>query len=307
MSGRDRMPPSGAARASLRATDDAGLEAALRDLGAALAVPHPTVDPARAARLRLEAQQGASGQAAWARWFATWRAAWPLRWSGGRVGRAVPRSVGLALAALLLLAGLAVAVGLGLPGIRFIFVGATPSPSSSPILPTPPAVPGTTDQLIASLHLGVPVDVSSLDAAAGFHVRIPRAEGLATPAAAVRVLRGDVRQASLVYLPTADYPSLRCNPAAIIVTAFPARLDDAYMAKLIDGGIRVETVTVNGHAGYWISGSHEIAYLDDAGRLDFDSTRLVGPVLAWNDGLITYRIEGAADLATALALAESLR
>lgn len=279
-------------------TSDAQLEAALRDLGEGLAVPAVAVDPARAARLRIEAQLASGPKAVGG----------PLSWLDGLSRRAVRRSVALAIAGVLLLAGLAVAAALGLPGIRFIFDGATPRPTPGELAtPTRPAVPGTTDQVIAELRLGVPVDLTALDDLVGFHVRRPTADGLAAPAAAVRGLAHEVKQGSLVYLPTPAYPALGSAPAAIVVTQFPARLDEGFMAKLIDGGARIEPVDVGGHAGFWIAGAHEVGYLDASGAFLFDTVRLAGNVLAWNDGDITYRIEGATDLPTALALAASLR
>ena len=47
-------------------------------------------------------------------------------------------------------------------------------------------------------------------------------------------------------------------------------------------------------------------YVRPDGEVDADAVRLVGNVLAWNDGDLTLRIEGAPDLATALRIAESM-
>jgi hypothetical protein len=87
-----------------------------------------------------------------------------------------------------------------------------------------------------------------------------------------------------------------------------ASVEDSFVVKLIHAGVSVRRVQVYGHPGYWISGgAHEIGHLRPDGEVLFDTVRLAGDVLAWNDGSITYRIEGAADLATALEIAASMR
>ena len=102
-------------RFALAAMDDAGLEGALRDLAPGLAYPSPISGPTDVAaivRQRLVAQPPAR------------EGAGLLGWLGRRPLR---RSVLVAIAAILVLAAIAGAVGLGLPGIRINFGGPTPS------------------------------------------------------------------------------------------------------------------------------------------------------------------------------------
>ena len=84
-------------------------------------------------------------------------------------GRPIRRSLAVAVAVLLVVAAVAGAVGLGVPGIRILFGGPTPSPSG-PASPspskTPPASLGTLGQ---SLGLGAKV---SLDEAERLNRRI---------------------------------------------------------------------------------------------------------------------------------------
>jgi len=69
----------------------------------------------------------------------------------------------------------------------------------------------------------------------------------------------------------------------------------------------VVAVAVGRGTGYWISGApHEIVFVDPSGMPVFDSRRIVGDTLLWASGGITYRLETALDLATAVTLAESL-
>jgi hypothetical protein len=74
-------------------------------------------------------------------------------------------------------------------------------------------------------------------------------------------------------------------------------------------GSRTVGVEVRGATGLWITGArHEIVYLDPAtGQIVAKSRRLVGNVLIWEAGGITYRLEGASTIADARAVARNLR
>jgi hypothetical protein len=68
-------------------------------------------------------------------------------------------------------------------------------------------------------------------------------------------------------------------------------------------------VSVRGATGLWITGaSHEIVYRDPvSGEIVAKSRRLAGNVLIWEDGGVTYRLEGAIDSVDALEVARNLR
>ena len=98
------------------------------------------------------------------------------------------------------------------------------------------------------------------------------------------------------------------RPVAIIVMEFPGATDPGYLKKILEPGTTIQAQTVNGHDGFWIAGEpHELIYVRPNGDATADAVRIVGNVLAWNDGDLTFRIEGARDLATALRIAESIR
>jgi hypothetical protein len=82
----------------------------------------------------------------------------------------------------------------------------------------------------------------------------------------------------------------------------------SYMAKVVDtASTSIEDVRVNGTHGVWLSGApHQIAYLDSNGEIRVDTVRREGNVLLWTKGLLTLRIEGLADKADALAMAETI-
>jgi len=77
------------------------------------------------------------------------------------------------------------------------------------------------------------------------------------------------------------------------------------LLKLL-GGLPVENVTVVGVPGLWISGAHEVGYVDRDGNVRTDTVRRSGPVLLWQRGNVTYRIEGLDHRADALAIARAL-
>ncbi|MDP9334357.1 MAG: hypothetical protein M3Q30_13795 [Actinomycetota bacterium] len=79
------------------------------------------------------------------------------------------------------------------------------------------------------------------------------------------------------------------------------------IGKLLDPAARAEPVTVNGRPGMWITGAHQIAYLDRSGKFETDTVRRSGPVLLWAGAGVTYRIEGLAPLADAQTVARSIR
>jgi len=134
-------------RRALAAMDDVTLEGALRDLATAIAYPSagtPPTDVAARVRQRIVASPprgpASDGRFGWLR------------------ARPIRRSLVVAIAVLLLLAAVAGAVGLGVPGIRILFGGPTHPVSTSSASVTPPASLGTLGQ---ALGLGTTVSIAS--------------------------------------------------------------------------------------------------------------------------------------------------
>ena len=279
------------------------LEAALRDLGRALAwptvEPETTSDPAARARRRIEAAgTRPTGRSWWAR----------------PGGRRLGSSVGLAAAAVLLVAAIAAAIGFGLPGIRIVFgPGATSSPvsiapSASPhasaSLPTPtPSSAPSAGPLGWSLGLGDPMPVATAMQAVDFAVRLPPASF--GPPATAWSLDGRL---SLVWPAGPGRPALREPGIGLILTEFRGSVDPGYFQKVLEPGTTIETVRVGSSTGYWISGEpHTIVFVNEHGDPVFDSRRIVGDTLLWADGDVTYRLETGLGRDAAIALAEALR
>jgi hypothetical protein len=293
---------------------DADLEAALLDLGGALA-PVSAPDLARAVRLRIETLGApSSGRPRW------------LDRLGSPTGRPARRGLVLALAALLVLAGIAAAIGFGLPGLRIVILGPaqTASPQTGSGAPLASGSPGPTTRPsptppsssapIESLGLGNVVDPAGVDAAAGYPALLPTLPDLGQPLGVY--VRGSAPNAQVsaayatspAFPATSNAPNANGTPVAILVTQFPGVSEVDYLKKVLRPGTTIQGVRVAGNDGFWIAGEpHELMYLRPDGEVDSDNVRLVGNVLAWNDGQLTIRIEGAPDLATALRIAESMR
>jgi hypothetical protein len=93
----------------------------------------------------------------------------------------------------------------------------------------------------------------------------------------------------------------------LLITQFQAGIDGAFIKKLSADRTAIQFVTVNGKPAYWLSGEpHQIVYLVGPSSVP-ERTRLAGNVLLWEQGGVTYRIEGPRTLEEALRIAASLR
>lgn len=63
---------------------------------------------------------------------------------------------------------------------------------------------------------------------------------------------------------------------------------------------------VDGWQGVWLPRPHPVLYLDRDGTIREESARLAGTTLIWEQGGLTYRIEGDLTQAQALEIAESM-
>ena len=264
-------------------TSDDALEAALVDLGSAIELP-PAPDIARSVGDRLREATVA-------------RSARPTRL------RPMRRALLLAAVLALLVAGVAVGLRVGLDLLRIDFgtVPAPTAPAATPSATAGVAVPGQ------DLGLGRATTLEGARDAAGFTMVEPT--GLGDPDAVFvggPSLRGQI---SFIYAATPDLPpSDLLDEAGLLFTQNVGRPDDGLANKLVDSGLaRVESVTVDGAPGYWISGEpHWFWYLDANGQVLEDGRRFVGDTLVWErDGLL-YRIEGQITKARALEIASTI-
>ena len=273
-----------------RLLPDDELIVALGALSETLAWPAPTLTPHGpdlATRVRARIAAAPPARAPRGRW--SW---WPAR-----------RALILAGAALLALAAVATAVGLGVPGIRLIFGDPSTIPASTATTGASPSAsvrPAGSD-----VGLGAAVALEDLETRAGFPIRIPGDPVVGPPDAAYLNAQD---QASLVWAPT-DELAATANPRiGLLLTQFEGRVRSGTIGKTIGEGTSVEPVTVGAGRGFWISGAvHLFFYETLSGAIVEESRRWVGDALIWSDGDISYRLETSLGREAAIRIAESLR
>jgi len=243
------------------------LEARLADLGAAIAFPAtPPLAAAVAERLR--------------------RPAAPRRWSFGR-------SLAIALAATLLLAGIAAAFGIVVGGLRLTFGPASFSPG-----PSFRVGPG----------LGVATTLADARAAAGFTVRVPTLSALGEPDSVYLFEPPSGGVVTLLYGSRPGIPSDPETGIGLIITQFRGDIGPEVFEKMINSGVTLDATRVNGLPGWWVAGGEHFFFFRDANGKVVESTlRSAGPTLIWEEDGVTTRVEGAGSLAEALRVAASLR
>jgi hypothetical protein len=277
---------------------DRDLEAALRAFGNDVAWPEATpttggADVAAAVRARIDpiprTVVPARPRLSW----------WPAR-----------RALAAAVLILLVLAAIAGAATLGLPGLRLIL---GPAPVSPPPSLAPRASPATGASGSAStgvvpgstMSLGQLVPFDELDARAGFDVAWPSDPALGPPDAAYidPTLGGQV---ALVWRSREGLPETLEPGVGLVVTAFQGTADSGFFSKAVGSGTKMTSVLVDGHRAFWLDGDpHFLFYEGRDGFVD-DGRRWVGDALLWTRGPITYRLETSLGQAAAIRLAESM-
>jgi hypothetical protein len=285
--------------------DDAALEGALRSLASAIdwpavapAGPSGAAGPDIATRVRVGLTDP-SRRRTTRPW---WRAGRPA-------GRPLRRSVVLALVALLALAVVAGAVGLGLPGLRFILGGGPTPPPTTPIVqpdgsPTSsPTVPGSPG---AGMGLGEPVTLDQVEAKTGIPVRLPSDRRFGEPDT-VWVDVSKANQVAYVWASSADFPETNERGVGFVLMRFDGVTDPGFYQKLIGSGTHIQKVDVDGHDGFWIEGDpHFFYYVRGTDVFVEENRRWVGDALVWSDGSTTFRIESGLGRDATIAIAASV-
>ena len=271
---------------SARPMDDDALAGSLRELAEAIDWPAAVAGdgPDLALRVRVRLVSDASRPAARPWW------------------RPARRALILALAALLALAAIAGAIGLGLPGLHLTLVQPPTSPPTFDASRSPaPGAPGST------LGLGKPVTLEAATTLVGRPIPLPRDPAVGPPDA-VYVDTTRANQVALVWRDRADLPHSLEPGVGLVLMAFNGLAEDSYYEKMLGSDSTVEPVTVTGHRGLWIGGAaHFFFYRRSNGEVIDDPRRWVGDALVWSDGVMTYRLETALGKAAAIRIAESLR
>jgi hypothetical protein len=276
---------------------DEALGAELRSLGAWLDFGPVVVrtaaasDPARLARLRIQADRDRARR----RW-------WPF----GGSARPVRRSLVLAIVALALLAAIVGAIGFGVPGIRIFFSGSTPPPSpsatasaaASTVAPTPSGPLG------ADLDLGFLTTPSEAPTLTDFGLLRPTDPSVGPP----DTIWSREGRLTLVWKSRPSLPATEEPGVGLLLTEFRGSVDKDFFGKMIGGGTTLTPVSVGGSTGYWIAGAlHDFFYLDANGEVVIDGRRVVGDTLIWTRGSITFRLETSLGRDAAIRIAETIR
>jgi hypothetical protein len=188
----------------------------------------------------------------------------------------------IALAALLLLVGAAMAVPpsrdaiLRVLGLRGVSIMRVPH-----LKPVPAGA--------ARLGLGRPVAIVDARRAVGFTALLP-------PWATTAYVAHDVPGGRISVL-----------LGGVLITEFRGRAQP-FVFKLLGPGTTESVTRVNGTQGVYLSGApHEVLFQAANGTVRSDRIRMAGNVLIWQQGPIIVRIEGTRTRGQALALARSLR
>ncbi len=280
-----------------RWSSDGGLQAALTDLGGRLRYPsEPGPELAGAVSRAIEAGRPSAADAPVAerlrrRIERTLRERSPAR-----------RALVLAVAVVLVLAGLAAATTLGVRGVRIVF-GPGPAatgPAGGTMGPTPAG-------LGDGLFLGRRMTLAQARERVRFPVTVPTIPGLGTPSVFVSdAVAGGV--VNLVYPAAPGVPAEGRSGVGIVVTEFLGQAVRPYLVKFAGARTTIEDVRVGDGAGIWVSGPpHQIAYLLPDGMVATQTLRLSGDVLLWQRADVTMRLESLMTKDRAIAVAGSMR
>ena len=265
--------------------------AAWLDFGPVVATTAAAPDPARLARLRIEAG-GSRARRPW----------WPI----GGTALPVRRSLVLGIVAVVVVAAVVGAIGLGVPGIRIILTGPTPAPtatampssSASAVAPTPPGPPGS------ELDLGVLTTQADAAKLTDFGLLRPTDPSIGAP----ETIWYREGRLTLIWTSRPGLPETQAAGIGLLVTEFRGSVNRDFFGKMIGAGTTVTPVTVDGSTSYWIAGElHDFFYLDANGEVVSDSRRVVGDTLIWTRAGITFRMETALGRDAAIRIAETIR
>jgi hypothetical protein len=115
-------------------------------------------------------------------------------------------------------------------------------------------------------------------------------------------------QVALVYKPRAGFPAAGTTGVGMLITEFLGQQQSIYIQKTLGNGTRAEPVTVNGQRGIWIAGEpHILMYRDRNGQVQDYTARLATNTLLWRRGDLLLRLEAHISKAEAVRIASSMR
>jgi len=197
------------------------------------------------------------------------------------------RALVVATLALLLLAGVATALGFRLPGLDVVFVETLPPAGSG-------------------LELGTALPLA--EARVGEPPRVLVPGSLPEPQTAYVLGAGDARIVTLAWRAAQDRPTLTGTDLELTVTAVEGRTDEVFLSKMLGPGTTIEAVTVGGDRGWWIAGApHDLLVMRPDGTARVLASRVAGDTLVFSRDGTLYRLESALGRDATLEVAASLR
>jgi hypothetical protein len=209
------------------------------------------------------------------------------------------RSLAIALAALLILAGGVVAA---VPGVRdavlelFGLQGATVERREQlPPAPRP-----------APLQLGERTTLAEARGSLAFDPLVPEAAGEPIGVFIDTGVRGGLF--SLAYRPGDGLPRARSTNFGLLVSEFRGDLSPEYFGKTAGQATRIERLRIDGERAIWLEGApHFFFYRAPGEPFREENLRIAQNVLLLERGNVLVRLEGAFDRDKAVELARSLR
>jgi hypothetical protein len=213
------------------------------------------------------------------------------------------RPLGIAVAALLIVALALLAFQPSRDAIatwlytRIERVQQLPSPSQRP--------PG---QLGEHLGLGKPVTREQAQGLVRWHIAAPSALGQPNAIYVQDPANGPTQgEVSLVYATAPGVKVAGETGVAVLITEARGKVNETIFGKMLGPSSTVEAVTVNGHQGWWISGSpHDFIYVDPDGTYRSETMRLATNTLIFDNNGTIVRIEADTTRDRALGIASSM-
>lgn len=173
-------------------------------------------------------------------------------------------------------------------------------------LPTPSPLPS--GPLGKRLGLGDPTTLAAAQSQTSWKILVPSSLGapdeVYVQEPSIAPSAGEV---TLVYAQRHDIPVSGFTGVSVLVTQARGRVDEVYFQKTLSDDVKIEAVTIGGHAGYWISGHpHTFVITDPSGEPYPETLRLATNTLILDDNGTIVRIEGQMTRDKAIKIASSL-
>ncbi|HSS61555.1 MAG TPA: hypothetical protein VLK30_08880 [Candidatus Limnocylindrales bacterium] len=173
-------------------------------------------------------------------------------------------------------------------------------------LPTPTPLPS--GKLGVRLGLGTPTTLGEAQARVAWRINVPPSLGRPDEVYLQLPPRGPSGgEVTLVYASRPGIKQSGFTGVSVLVTEARGQVNEQFFGKTVGPGTTIETVSVNGHTGWWIAGApHQFIFTDGDGNAYFDTLRLATNTLIIDDAGTIVRIEGQMTKDQALGIAASL-